>query len=313
MTTLVAYHEEQVRELLCSWTPEQLLEAIHNETIGATLSNEEKQELLRIGQDWMQRALGHMLLRDAIWVDLPRGKRVYDILCTMVSVGRCPLPLAAGEDVSRICGVVLLPHEVRDLVNEESNGRETQDGGTARRNPLPPSQQQERVQTRQTLQTLIQQAEGERLALACYEGPEAYYPFPSDLDTLLPPPPRPFVDPALRFKPPSGWRRTVAFFLVILGVLLLGVPLLMGHVPVQPAGFPLGLLTLGLLVGIRAGWFGYLGGGGVWLVANLPAFHYNAQTTWGLIPLLLAGLFLMALDKNVRILWHWIWFRRREK
>lgn len=291
---------------MCSWTAEQLLEAIHNETIGASLSNEEKHELLRIGQDWMQRALGHVLLRDAIWVDLPRGKRVYDILCTMVSVGRCPLPLAPGEDVSRMCGVVLLPHEVRDLMREGGNGASYVVGTQGKG-------QQQHARILQELETLIEQAETDRLALACYEGAGASYPFPNDLDTLLPPPPRPYVDPALRFKPPSGWRRTVAFFLVILGVLLLGVPLLMGHVPVQPAGFPLGLLTLGLLVGIRAGWSGYLGGGGVWLVANLPAFHYNAQTTWGLIPLLLAGLFLMALDKNVRILWHWIWFRRREK
>lgn len=313
---LVAYHEAQVRTILCTWTPERLMRAIqYDEPFWAALSGEERNTAFSIAHEWMQRALGHVFLRDAIWVDLPRGIRIYTILCNAFSVGHCPLP-QRDIDLSRWCGITLTPREAQALV-------QTMDGGnTDLHATLPPSSvpaspgvtpaAPEYPPEHQKLVRLIEQARTQGWTLACYEGDHPSYPFPDDLDSLLPPPPPPYVDPASRFRPPSGWRRTLAFSLVIMGVLVLGVPLLMGRVPVQPAGLPLGLLTLGLLVGIRAGWFGYLGGGGVWLIANLPAFHHNAETTWGLLPLLLAGLFLMALDKHVRILWHWIWLRKRE-
>jgi hypothetical protein len=100
----------------------------------------------------------------------------------------------------------------------------------------------------------------------------------------------------------------VAIVLVTLGVCVLGVPLLVGQLPIQPAGLPLGLLTLGLLIGIRARWTGYLGSLLIWLVPNLPHFHYDAPlgSLWYAIPLLVMGLLLLMCDQYVRALWRWI-------
>jgi hypothetical protein len=102
-------------------------------------------------------------------------------------------------------------------------------------------------------------------------------------------------------------------FLALTGVALLGIPLLTGHLPSQPAGIPLALLTLALLLGIKAGWQGYAGSICIWLVANLPGFHHGTMVDlWLAIPLLVAGVILLALDRRVRVMWRWIRNRGRE-
>jgi hypothetical protein len=150
--------------------------------------------------------------------------------------------------------------------------------------------------------------------LTHYQGTTPHYPFPDDLETLLPPLPVPYEEPMVRFEQPTGWRRALAIALVVMGVASLGIPLLLGQVPAQPAGLPLGLLTLGLLVGIRAGWAGYLGSLCIWLVPNLPNFHYSTKLTalWPDILLLVAGMVLLACDRYVRAMWRWI-VRRSER
>jgi hypothetical protein len=162
--------------------------------------------------------------------------------------------------------------------------------------------------------SLLEQAHTEGLALACHAGASAHYPLPPNLETLLPTLPAPYRKPPLQFVPPTGLLRTIAITLVCLGMSVLVFPLLIGRVPDQPAGLPLGLLTLGLLVGIRAGWAGYIGSFLIWLVPNLPGFHYDTPlaTLPAVIPLLVMGLVLLALDRHVRALWRWIWLRVRE-
>jgi hypothetical protein len=127
---------------------------------------------------------------------------------------------------------------------------------------------------------------------------------PSELPDLLPAPPAPLADPA--FEPPSGRRRAVATALVTLGLVWLLVQLLVREsVAVRPAGVPLALFTLALLVGVRAHWQGFLGSACIWLVANLPGFHHRTVLSWPTLPLLAVGVLLLALDGRIRAMWAW--------
>jgi hypothetical protein len=157
-----------------------------------------------------------------------------------------------------------------------------------------------------SLAELGELAAREQLALAVQHGRDDF-PFPDDLEALLPPPPRPAPTVEV-FEPPTGLRRNLAVLLASLGMLLLLVPLLGGHIPDHPAGLPLALLTAALLVGIRAGWRGYLGALCIWLVANLPGFRHGTDVRALLpaLPLMAAGLVLLAFDGRVRALWGWI-------
>lgn len=90
--------------------------------------------------------------------------------------------------------------------------------------------------------------------------------------------------------------------------MLLLLPLLGGQIPEHPAGLPLALITLALLVGIRAGWAGYAGSLCIWLVANLPGFRHGMalQALWPALPLLVVGLLLLSADRRVRAMWRWV-------
>lgn len=301
MTTLVAYDHYRAAELLRFWTPQQLREALNTTPPGAALRDSEKGELSLLLHEWEQRALGAVSLRDALLIDPKRGARVYDLLCTMFTVERCSLATNLALVLEPLHGKEAAPHHIRDTLVACSGGQHG--GGTHGSDDiLSPS-----------LVAFLDKAEAEELTIL-YQADEitTHYPFPpKNLDELLPPPPAMFRPPPLPFVTPTGWRRNLAIILVLLGVVVFGVPLLLGSVPAQPAGWPLGLLTLGLVVGIRAGWAGWAGAVCIWLVANLPDFHYHAEKSLWLFLLFLAGILLLACDEHVQSLWHWAWQRRR--
>jgi hypothetical protein len=157
------------------------------------------------------------------------------------------------------------------------------------------------------LAALAARAEHEGLEIVPLAEPDAY-PFPDNLDALLQLPPNTSHPPVEPFEHPTGWRRRIAVLLAAGGVLLLVVPMLGGQIPDHPAGLPLALLTLALLVGIRAGWTGYAGSACIWLVANLPGFRHGTdlRALWPALPLLAAGVMLLGRDRHVRTMWRWV-------
>ena len=97
------------------------------------------------------------------------------------------------------------------------------------------------------------------------------------------------------FEQPVGKRRLVATAFALLGVGLVGLPLLFGQTPTNPAAVPLALLTLALL------------GDGDGVVDGLRGFHHNGiSSLWPFLPLLAFGLLLLALDPRIRAMWRWI-------
>jgi hypothetical protein len=285
---IIAYDQRRVEEMLRIWTPQQLQQKLHAGNFNKALSAEERAEMDALLHDWMQRALGMMMLRDALLVDQQRGERVYALLCKSVAADRWIVPpgIAVPAEIADYPGKAPTAQQLRHVFSSGD------------------SQHTE-------LDRLLAYADQQGLALAWQQGAAPVYALPANLEKLLPSAPKPYFDPALRFVPPTGWRRAIAIALVVLGVGVFGVPLLIGAKLAQPAGLPLALLTLGLLVGIRAGWAGYVGSFCIWLVPNLPGFHHDTPLAAlpRIIPLLLVGLVLLACDRRVRALWRWIRFR----
>jgi hypothetical protein len=289
---LVAYDEQRMLILLRDWTAQQVLEELHAGRLGTEMLPDERAELVALLTDWARRALDMVTLRDALLVDQQRGARVYPLLVQMLITSRATLPpelaraLPAADDGA---AVVLTPQQVQQALA-------TLDGGS---------------QALPAAWALLEQAEATRLTLAWQPCAVPYYPLPANLEQLVPPPPPAAYRELERFEQPVGWRRTLAIMLAAGGICAFGVPLLLGQTPTNPAGLPLGLLTLALMVGIRAGRVGYMGAFLIWLVPNLPLFHYGTTPERMLqaVPLLLLGLLLLALDRHVRALWRWI--RRR--
>lgn len=280
---LAAYDRQQASDWLRRRTPQELLGALQAGTVAGQLHTDEVAELATLLQDWQRRALGLVTLRDAIWVDQQRGARVYTLLCRALTVAEAPLPPAAARSLGQ-AATELTPPQVRAALEPQAEPA----AGIAR---------------------LLNQAEAEGLALASYPAAEVRYPLPANLNDLLPPLPPLSREPAPQFAQPTGSRRTLALGLALAGASALVIPLILGHMPTQPAGLSLGLLTLALLVGIRAGWPGFLGSFCIWLVPNLPGFHHGTPFSSFLyaVPLLLVGMLLLALDGHVRALWRWLW------
>ncbi|PDV98661.1 hypothetical protein [Candidatus Chloroploca asiatica] len=270
---LVAYDRATVLTMLRDWTPRQLRDALRAGTFGSSLSAIEARELDRLLTDWMQRALGAMPLRDALMVDAQRSHRVHTLICIDLTVAYEPVPVALASCLpATSVELKALPDELAGLP---------------------------------AMLAIAEEACTQGLALALIKATEGY-PYPDHLEQLVPPPPAdPYAAPL--FEQPTGWRRRIALLLVVAGVALLSIPLLIGRIPEHPAGVPLALLTLGLLVGIRAGLAGFAGGVCIWLVANLPNFHHDApifELLWPALPLMFLGLFLLGLDRRVRGMWH---------
>ncbi|PDW02428.1 hypothetical protein [Candidatus Viridilinea mediisalina] len=271
--TLVAYDRQALDALLREQTPLGLCEALQRGAFAAQLTPEQAKELDVYLSDWVQRALGLMPLRDALLVDQQRGARVFDLLCVIHTHGRASLPATMDVAEGRL---------------------------TLELDALPTA-----WAMAPSLVALAAQAEQQGWALAVL-GREGHYPFPDNLEELTPPAPKPIMEP---FVPPTGWRRRIAILLAVSGVILLSLPLMLGAIPRQAAGLPLALITLALLVGIRAGLKGYLGAFCIWMVANLPSFRYGSELTamlWPAVPMMIIGLLLLGFDRQVRALWVWL-------
>jgi len=272
--SIAAYDREAAYAIVRDWTAQHLLQELRAGRFGARLSAQHAQELEAHLRDWGQRALGVMPLRDALLVDERRGRRVFALLCVALTTARVPVPPGPAAT---------LPPAPADLAALPADLAAT---------------------------PALVEAASAGLTLATQRAADEF-PFPADLDALVAPPPRRVQASATSFEQPTGWRRRIAILLVAGGVLLLALPLLGGTIPEHPAGLPLALLTLGLLVGIRAGWAGYAGSLCIWLVANLPGFRHGIALTalWPALPLLVVGLLLLSVDGRIRAMWRWI--RRR--
>ncbi len=294
--TVIAYDQQAVLEILRDWTPHQVLQQIETGQFDDLLPDTERAEVGLLLDAWNKRALGMLTLRDVLLIDEQRGQQFYHLLCHALTVDRVAL---SADDLQQPLSwyeheypAALTPADVEGLA-AALNDTSTADTRAAE------------------LVALAALAEQHNLALVCTPHAAPCFPPPPELTTLQPDMPPPYTSPSLRFEQPTGWRRRLAVGLALAGLGLLGLPLRFGQTPPQPAGLPLGLFTLALLVGIRAGWPGYLGAAFLWLVPNLPEFHYGTTFFSFLhaVPLLIIGLLLLAYDRRVRALWRWIWQR----
>jgi hypothetical protein len=283
MPILVAYDNERLHAILRDWSVDQLRWELDDGLFASQLSHHDQEELRLITVAWSQRALSAMPLRDALLIDPVRGRRANYLLGLALTEVTCNAA----------------PPELLTLAHQTSSPLELQHLRQSLVGPQP-----------SCLDHCLEQAEQQSLYLAwAAQDNDELYPYP-DLNKLLPEPPH--IPSTGSFEQPRGLRRAFAMSLVLLGSILLVWPLLLGRLPEQPAGLPLALMTVALLIGIRAGSAGYLGAGCIWAVANLPTFHYGTLIDlWPALPLLIIGVILLALDRRVRLMWRWI--RRRQR
>lgn len=273
--SIALYDRQTVYAMLREWTPRRLRDELWAGHFGARLSPAAASELEEHLTAWVQRALGLMTLRDVLMVDSRRGPRVFALICAELTAASAAVPPGLAS---------YLPSEPGDL------------------EALPPV-----LASDPDLAALEQRAAAEGLSMAALT--DDRYPFPTDLEHLLAPAPTEHGATELIFEQPTGWRRLIAILLVTSGAGMLILPMLLGHIPEHPAGLPLALLTLGLLVGISAGWVGFAGGLCIWLVANLPGFRHGSSLLailWPALPLMATGVGLLSLDRRVRALWRWV-------
>jgi hypothetical protein len=275
---LAAYDRRQVVALLRDGTPQQLRADLHSGRFEGQLARHEAAYLDELLLAWEQRALGPMSLRDAMLVDGERGPQVYNLICSALTKARAPVPAELAPFLTAA------PSDLRTL---------------------PPA-----LAADPHLAHLAQLAERDGLVLAWLTRPDQF-PTPAELTALIPEPPKSPRDERTLFEPPSGRRRQIAAGLAGLGVTILALPLLIGRIPDSPARWPLALLTIALMIGIRAGPAGFLGAACIWLVANLPGFRHglSLQQLWPAPLLLTLGLYLLSIDRRVQLMWRWI--RRR--
>ncbi len=276
MALLVVYDRHAVFYMLCEWSVRQLHDELKAGRFGVHLLHTQTTELEGLLTAWLQRALGPMALRDAMLVDPARGRRVFALLCMALTTAQARLPkdLAATLPIGA------------DLISPPA---------AFARHPA--------------LLNLARQAAADNLSLGVLAS-EGDFPLPDQLEALSLPLPRTFYhDRRPGFEPPVGWRRGLAVLCAISGVALLVGPLLFGQIPVHPAGPPLALITLALLIGIKASWAGFIGALCIWLVANLPGFRHGATLQiilWPALPLMGIGMLLLLFDRRVRGLLAWL-------
>jgi len=271
---IVAYDRAVAYALLRSCTPNQLACELRAGRFGERLSAPEAAELDAHLTAWAQRALGELPLRDALLVDERRGRRVFALIC------QAHTTLSAAVPAALAAALPLAPADLATL-------------------PVP-------LCDAPALATLAAAGRAGATLALLYQTDD--YTYPTDLLALAPPLIAAHRPAPHRFVQPTGWRRRSAALLAAVGVALLGLPTLGGRIPEHPAGLPLALLTLALLVGIRAGWRGYSGSLCIWLIANLPGFRHGTSfaSLWPALPLLAVGLRLLSRDRHVRAMWGWL-------
>lgn len=271
---LVAYDRDAVYAIVRTWTPVRLRSELTAWVHEGRLSQRQCAALQAILLAWEQRALGLVPLRDALLVDPQRGASAFNLICAAFTRAQLAATAALAAHLDGPRDVAAVPEPWRDHPD---------------------------------VRTLIERAATDGLTLAVLDA-SAAYPFPTDLVDLTPPP---TGDPygMVSFEQPQGWRRRIAVLLAVSGMALLVLPILTGQIPEDPAGLPLALMTLALLVGVRAGRAGWLGSLCIWLVANLPGFRYGIAPVallWPGLPLLIVGLIFLALDRRIRAMWRWL-------
>ncbi len=275
---LAVYDRVHACDLLRNWTAQSLRDALHSGHFGATLSPADRAELDGLLTAWVQRALGGVFLRDALCVDEQRGPQVFGLICAGLTRARATMQADVAALLRSRGSGDLTPSDLADLAIHDP-----------------------------ALARLADLAAHEGLALALLDQPTGYPP-PVNLDDLLPIQlsVRPFSREV--FTPPTGLRRAAAISLAVGGMALMIIPMLGGSIPQHPAGMPLALITLALVIGIRAMWTGWMGAICIWLVANLPVFRHDTGLIALLpaLPLLALGLTLLFFDRRVRALWGWV-------
>ncbi len=299
MLFLLVYDQQHVTTLVRDWTADQLYQALQREQFGTSLPLPDQRVLAALLVDWQRRALGQVMLRDAMLVDQRRGAQVYRLLCYSQIRAAQPIPEIAAHLFTPCVPQPDLAH------------LHTQITALAAAPDCPPPTSAELYR----LADVVVLAQQPGMVLHCVttdadgQPQPIQLPLPDNLLELLPTQaPTLMENPVPRFEPPTGWRRNIAAMLAVAGVIWLLLPLMFGQTPVRPAGVPLGLVTLSLLIGVKAQWRGYVGSVCLWLVPNLPWFHHGEQVDWlRTLPFLLLGMLLISLDQPIRALWRWLW------
>lgn len=275
---LVAYDDTYAREIIRSWSAQHLRDALRSGNFGISLSTDERTSLDELLTAWVDRALGYVFLRDALLVDGQRGPQVFGLICAAL-----------------VNTQIIVSDELFTSLRSRSADNFT------------PANLVDLTLNNPDLLRISDLAGQQGLSLALLEHPTDY-PYPHDLRELLPLAPLRLALNAEHFQPPTGIRRNIAMLLAISGIVLLIVPMLNGSIPEHPAGLPLALITLALMVGIKAGWSGYVGAICLWLVPNLPGFRYdrNISELLPYLPILVVGIAFLIADRRIRALWIWV-------
>jgi hypothetical protein len=275
-----------------TWSPGELFAALQAQHFGTTLGAEEGEELMGLLQAWIQRALGLVTLRDAIWVDPHRGIRVYSLICRGLTVAEHVVPSDLISEPQRLHGHELVSSEIKNALISQSDEHETENNATIHAE-------------RSKILSMLEWAEAQGLTLAYLASPGATYPFAENLDEPVVPRLVPYEYQEHSFERTAGWRRIATLGLIFLSVLFLGLSFL-GRRPSQTTRVSLALFLLAVLVGVRAGWMGYSGAFCIWLVVNLLRSRQNLHLSFWQGLLLPIGVILLAFDRPVRGMWRWI-------
>jgi len=199
--------------MMHTWSPGKLFAALQTQSFGSTLESEEMEELMGLLQAWIQRALGLVTLRDAIWVDPHRGIRVYSLICRGLTVAACAIPSELISEPQALYGHALLSSEIKNALTPQSDEHETENNATIHAE-------------RSKILSMLEWAEARGLTLACLESTEATYPFAENLDEAVVPRLIPYEHLERSFERTTVWRRIATPGLIFLGVLFLGLSLL---------------------------------------------------------------------------------------
>ncbi|NJL05615.1 MAG: hypothetical protein HC911_12085 [Chloroflexaceae bacterium] len=97
MLFFIVYDQQHVTTLVRDWSADQLYQALQREQFGTVLPPPDQRVLAALLVDWQRRALGQVMLRDAMLVDQRRGAQVYRLLCYSQIRAAQPIPEIAAH------------------------------------------------------------------------------------------------------------------------------------------------------------------------------------------------------------------------